>query len=836
MKNLPAVALVTALFCVPAFGANRFWLGESIDPLSATYGAFEQVAYPASKADASGVSGAFSFSSTGTNLDRGVRAAFNLGVFGLALYQTPGPAGNLVDGSIWSLALPIDRGITLGYALRTESSNTEHDLSAVLRPLWWMSLGLGIQNIGLGDPGLAGALSFRPFGEIWTLSYQVTGSVLRLPVHSFHSDLRLFKALNLQFKYDLKDLYAGVSIDLGGFTLSERTPILSSNQFSGLTAYRHTVEWHAREPGLQAPGRSKTPLAKGRKAQTWVPLTLRGAPRAIMGKIEGMEYVPSLLELHQVVSTILDTPSVRGLFLELDGFGGGYAVMEELRGEIKRLRDSGRKVVVFANAYSQAEYFAASAASQVMISKVGDIDLKGIRFEGYYLRDFLDFVGVSVDVIQAGNYKSFGEPFIRTNRSVYAREEEEHLLAMFVSNIFPEIQKSRKLKQGVDELLSKGPYGSAQAYEAGLVDRVAYREEVLESLKMDGVVFRSAAALFVDRQRRWEGALDPSIAVIEINGSIIDGESFANFLSGEGATGSTTVLRGLDMAMANPATRAILVRVDSGGGSVSASDLIWNRLARIAADTKRAVPVIVSFGDVAASGGYYVSAGAGKIFVSPMTITGSIGVVYTRPSVEGLLAKLKITTDGSGVGTMAGSGSLARALTPEQRDKTVREIMAAYREFLDVVKKGRSNKANFKSDGLESIAQGRVWTGNDAISNGLADTRGGIGSASEHVEDIVYAPADRLSWVFYNPTLDAFPGLQGMLGMRLSFLTAGARRFASLFAPSAPLKGLSLVNARSASPGAPPLDLSPARWLTREVRNQSGLQARAPELKPVSAP
>lgn len=120
-----------------------------------------------------------------------------------------------------------------------------------------------------------------------------------------------------------------------------------------------------------------------------------------------------------------------------------------------------------------------------------------------------------------GNYKSFGEPFIRTNRSVYTRARKKSiLLAMFVSNIFPEIQKSRKLKQGVDELLSKGPYGSAQAYEAGLVDRVAYREEVLESLRMDGVVFRSAAALFVDRERRWESALDPSIAVIEINGSI----------------------------------------------------------------------------------------------------------------------------------------------------------------------------------------------------------------------------------------------------------------------------------------------------------------------------
>ncbi|MBN8215177.1 MAG: S49 family peptidase [Spirochaetes bacterium] len=831
MKTPFAAALLAAVFCACAFSANRFWPGESMDPLSATYGAFEQVVSPASKADAGGVSAAFSFSSTGTNFDPGVRAAFNLGVLGIALYQTPGPAGNLVDGSIWSLALPVHRGITLGYALRTEASNAEHDLSAVLRPLWWMSLGLAVHNIGLSEPALTGALSFRPFGEVWTLSYQWNAALLKPSTHSFYSDLRLFKAVNLQVKYDFNELYTGLSLDLGGVTLADRTTVLASNRF---TAYRHTVEWHAREPGLQPPGPANARPLRGRKAQTWVPLVLRGAPKAILGRVEGLEYIPSLLELHQVVNTILEAPGVRGLFLELDGFGGGYGVMDELRGEIRRLRDSGRRVVVFANGYSQPEYFAASAANQVILSKVGEVDLKGLRFEGYYLRDFLDFVGVSVDVVQAGNYKSFGEPYIRTNRSPFAREEEEHLLSVFVSNIFPEIQKSRRLKQSVDELLSKGPYSSAQAHEAGLIDRVAYREEALEQLRQEGVVFRSAAALFADRERAWEGSLDPSIAVIEITGSIIDGESYANPLTGAGATGSTTVLRALDQALANPATRAILVRVDSGGGSVSASDLIWNRLARIATDTKRLLPVIVSFGDVAASGGYYVSASAGRIFASPMTITGSIGVIYTRPSIEGLLAKLKITTDGSGIGPMAGSGSLARPLNPEQRDKTVREIMAAYREFLDVVRLGRTGKGRFKPDELETIAQGRVWTGRDALTNGLADAPGGVGVASEYVEDVAFAPADRLSWVFYNPTLDSFPGIQNLLGLRLSFLTAGARRLVSWFNPAGKAAPLGLVSTPLS--GAGTFDANPAHWIQREFRSQTGLQVRASDRRPVTAP
>ncbi|MBL8991934.1 MAG: S49 family peptidase, partial [Spirochaetia bacterium] len=334
----------------------------------------------------------------------------------------------------------------------------------------------------------------------------------------------------------------------------------------------------------------------------------------------------------------------------------------------------------------------------------------------------------------------------------------------FSEKVFPVIAEKRKLKLTPEALIQKGPYTPSEALTNGLVDRVIYRDDLFAALGQEGAVFQDVSALFQNDDRRWFGTWDESVAIISIDGTISEGESFRSPLNGETVTGSDTVIRAVDAALHNPATRAIILRVNSGGGAVTASDYIWKKLAQVATDPVHPMLVIATFGDMAASGGYYVAAQSSRIFVSPMTLTGSIGVIFSKPNLEGLLAKFKVRTDGVRIGTNAGIDSMFRGFSPEQREKVTGQIMESYREFLKIVREGRAGKKEISKEKMEDIGQGRVWTGQDALSNGLADEEGGIGNALEYIEDTLRLNEDRVSFVYYNPVAEGFGGLTSLLG------------------------------------------------------------------------
>ncbi len=770
------LVLVIFLFEI-IFGANKDFLAESLEPLSSTYGGFEKILFPSAKELDSRPEINFSLINSGLKISDGWRLGGSLGLLGGALYQVPSSNATWIDGTALSLALPLTRGFHLGYSFTLEGGASEHSLYFQFRPIYWFTGALTLNRLSISELGTSAAISLRPFGQWFTLSYQFDYRPTLQFKNNFFTSFRFFNSVSLLAKYDFTDLNLGVSVDLDFLTLSTRTKTLSSDRFQN---YRSSVEFRFGEPTLipSKPSFSASPSQKSitnllvTEKGIWLPLYLEGKIGDIQGNLTDNDYIPSLFEFHELVHRVIANSSIKGVLLEIKDLELGYATAEELRKEIVNLKGANKKIYIYAQHYSQKEYYLASACDRIIIGKVGGIELSGFHTEELYFKDFLNLVGVHVDVVQAGNYKSFGEPWSRSNASSYSHEETEHLLKVLSQTIFPKIIKERTLLISPETLYEKGPYTSLQAYSNKLVDEISYIEDVYEKLTKGGVTFIEPTSLYQNSKRTWEGEWDPSIALLQVTGTIADGKSSPGGFLGEASTGSETFTKAVFQAKQNPATKAILMRVNSGGGSVLASDLMWNSIKKHLASSESSFPFVTSFGDIAASGGYYVSADSELIYATPLTLTGSIGVIMARPSIGELLKKLKITPDGTTLGSNANLNSLYHPLSTTQLLNTQEEINSSYQEFLNIVQQGRGEELFSNKEAVHQIAQGRVWTGLDALSNGLVDQEGGLADAYEDLISDSNLPFEYLNPILYNPVSPSFlePGslLSSFLKMGLS--------------------------------------------------------------------
>ena len=428
------------------------------------------------------------------------------------------------------------------------------------------------------------------------------------------------------------------------------------------------------------------------------------------------------------------------LVARLGGRPIGLAAVQELRRALTAFADAGKTTVAWAESFGEfsagnVQYYLATAFEKIWIQPSGDLGLTGIAVERLFLRGLLDKVGADFQVAKRHEYKSAAEQLTETRFSEPARQETERMTASITEQLVQDIAERRGISRDkVGELINAGPYLAARAQAEGLIDQLGYRDEVYaEARKQAGP---DAAQLYLARYQRAKalaeraratvtqvpGRQDPGVALIYASGAIRRGRSGRSPLTG-GAMGSDTIASAIRAAAKDEHTRAILLRVNSPGGSYVASDTIWREVVRARA---AGTPVVVSMGDVAASGGYFISMAADQIIAQPGTITGSIGVLTGKPVLGAALGRAGITGDRIVQGAHAAMFSSLEPFSDSEWALVNYWLDHIYADFTTKVASGRG----MTPEQVHDVAKGRVWTGADALAHGLVDELGGIDRAT----------------------------------------------------------------------------------------------------------
>lgn len=414
----------------------------------------------------------------------------------------------------------------------------------------------------------------------------------------------------------------------------------------------------------------------------------------------------------------------------------GWASLQELRAALVRVRNAGGHVFAYLEDARLKDYYLASAAEKIFIHPAGELQTYGLSATTLYFRGLLDKLGVQAEALHIDEYKSAHEAFTRSDPSDRDREQRDAYLDDTYAQIAHDIAQARGLSIAqVRDLLDDAPHAPQRAEERGLVDDVIFRDQVVEKIGA-AVGARVKFASFPDTEpdlKTWSH--EPYIAVVLVEGTIVDGESRTIPLLGTQFAGGDTIVKQLRQLRADPACEGIVLRVNSPGGSALASDLIWREVARTheawQKNPRKSPPIAVSMSDVAGSGGYYVAMGAGQIFAQSTTLTGSIGVVTIHFDVSGLLEKLGIATYTFKRGKNADIAGLYRPYTPDQRARMEASIRRVYDLFVKRVSDARGKTP----EQVDALARGHVYSGTDARDLGLVDSLGGLHEAIAYVRD-----------------------------------------------------------------------------------------------------
>lgn len=432
-----------------------------------------------------------------------------------------------------------------------------------------------------------------------------------------------------------------------------------------------------------------------------------------------------LTDIIDAIDAAKTDDNIKGISILNNNSSLGMAQSKAVRDALEDFKKSGKFVMAYASTYSQKEYYLNSVANTIYLNPVGDLDFKGLSSDLLFFKDFQDKTGIKMEVIRHGKYKSAVEPFLENKMSDANREQITALLNSIWNSVVTDIAKSRnlsvqKLNEIANGLLARTP---EMAKAQKLVDVVAYEDvyhNAIKKLLKVNTKDEYEKVSIADYARKFTTTSIPSdatdeIAIIYAQGEIQSGEGDVNII-GEGA-----MRRSINEARNNDDVKAVVLRIDSPGGNALTSDLIWREIEL----TKKVKPVVVSMGNYAASGGYYIACNATKIFAENNTITGSIGVFGILPNFSGLTNKMGIHSEQ--VKTHENSGNYNPFAPIDEKFKvvTTEGVEQIYKTFVSHVAQGR--KMTFAQ--VDAIAQGRVWTGSDAIKIGLVDKIGGLNDA-----------------------------------------------------------------------------------------------------------
>ena len=443
---------------------------------------------------------------------------------------------------------------------------------------------------------------------------------------------------------------------------------------------------------------------------------------------------------------ISDNKNVNGLIIYLGNIQAGMAKRKEIFDALMYFKNQNKKIIVYANKnmISNNDYYVISMADEIYTSHHTSIDLKGINMEILFIKGLLDSIYVTPEVVRVSEYKTAADILLNDKLSDSARENYGQLSESLLASMINDISNAKGWNKDTTKYkINNGPYYiPSLAENANLINGTMYSDEFSDYLitnKYNLIQWDNIASNdhYVDE---WVTTKIPKIAIIYAVGGIKSGKSNPGS-KGSTIMGDKTIKKAIQKARKDKSVKAIVLRIDSGGGSVLASDVIWHEIEKTTnPNSENKKPVIVSMSDVAASGGYYIACEADEIIASPMTITGSIGVIWARLNFIKLLNKLGITYDSIKQGDNADFGSSTHLLTKKEKDAIFNAIMKEYNDFKDKVVKGRDSLNDIES--LDEIANGRVWTGVDAQKNHLIDKQGGLLDAINRAKELALIKND----------------------------------------------------------------------------------------------
>ncbi len=692
-----------------------------------------------------------------------------------------GRVGGTGSALFASAPLPFYRKLSLGAAvswLRPSEAIGYPDIvklgfAAAYRPRPWLSLGVAFHTlIADEDPAIDGLGSFDLGLGVRPLEWLSFGLALR------NLNTPVYDGLPISRRYDLDVALRPLAtrrLEVGlGFALHERRGTLDPHArlavepLRGLRLFAHAElrrRDYDRDGGQTTDFRitsglafdferlgfaASTVIGRSLEASSTGPLAasaarsafqgaslsfslrgdrlaplIEGRPKLIVLKLRKGLNARRLLGLVGVLRVVETRPDVAGVVLHLDGVTLGWANAQELRAWVARLRRAKKRVYAFLSVAGFRQYYAVAGADRVFLDPAGGLRVAGVSSARLYFRGLFDKVGARPQFIRIAEYKSAPEIYTRKGPSGPALKVQKAVLGSLFSQLVGDLAKDRGMStKRLREVIDQGPFTPTTALEAGLVDelveapRVGRRVAALAHARLwsAGKLRRTAP--------RW--AVGPQIAVITLEGDIVSGKSSNVPLIGRKVVGDKTIVKALSWARASGRVKAIVLRIDSPGGSAVASDRMW-RAVRAAARHK---PVIVSMGNVAASGGYYAAAGGHTIYALPATITGSIGIFAGKFDLSALLARVGVTLHREQHGKRASMASFTKPYSDEEKRFILTRLRYYYDRFLAAVGESRGMKVA----AVDRVARGRVWTGVQARKEKLVDRHGGLTAALEEAK------------------------------------------------------------------------------------------------------
>jgi protease IV len=460
----------------------------------------------------------------------------------------------------------------------------------------------------------------------------------------------------------------------------------------------------------------------------------------LLRKVQG-DPPMSLYELDEIFQRIAQDPRPKGIILHLRGLGGmAYANLQTLHNSVERFKEHNKRVICFLpHGADLKTYYVASITDEILVQPTSELFVPGFQMTPMFLKDALDAIGVQFDVVAISPYKGAGDTLSRNSMSPEYEEQTNRLIDSIYNTLVDGIAAGRNLTaDAVKQMIDQGLIPEALALEAGYVDGILNEEGLPAHLGTERIQPWEKAEKAIRKQ--WRKNHPKYVAMVRIGGMIINGKSgkppfpVPVPIFGQERVGDLTVVQDVRRVMKDKRAAALLVYVDSGGGSASSSESMTAALSEVAKDR----PVVVYMNNVAASGGYYVATPGQWIVAQPTTITGSIGVLMGKPVNQDMMGKLRINREVISRGENAGFLSPAAPFTESQRAALLRSIESVYNRFTHLV----ANSRNMTQDDVDAIGGGRVWTGAEAIENGLVDELGGLETALKKAQELAELSTD----------------------------------------------------------------------------------------------
>ena len=629
-----------------------------------------------------------------------------------------------------------------------------YTVGILVRPLEWFSFGL-VRRGGMDLPGdedveasYRAGFAVRPFGEDLTIVTDLeTGT--EFENYSFSAGVEVRPLEGLAIRADVGEDYLSLGLEAGFGQAALSYGATSDDNYS-YSSSRGDITFSS------APGQNLlSPSGIFVRLETDHFDELR--QRSFLGPVQ-----PCFTETALLLDRIASDNSVSGVIVDIEGSAGSLAQAEEIRNLLQRIKGSGKKVYFYLEIGDNGEYYLASCGNRIWMHPCGDVSFIGLASAGFFLRDFLDHIGIYPDFQHIGEYKSASEMLTRSDMSDAHRRATSALLESMWDELIAGVANGTGLEPAqLHTIMNAGPYTPQLAVTAGMVSGICYQDQVEERISDE--LGREISVISIENYASSIPADDEwgpggHIAVVVATGFIMRGESGSAFPLGR-AMGSESICNALREAASQPGVQAIVLRIDSPGGDALASDDMHHAVDNI----RREIPVIVSMGSVAASGGYDMACGADRIFADRMTVTGSIGIISGKFSFGGLLDSLGINIEEVTTGPMASMYSPFRPYTDRERGRSFDLLEDGYNHFVETVARGR----DMTFEEVDSIGRGRVWSGTDALEIGLIDEYGGVVDAVYYAAELTGMDTDQEPEVRIYPT-PSFPGSIALPGFGVS--------------------------------------------------------------------